>query len=114
MCPSKHTAQNPFFLCILRSFIHSYPPFFLLIFLSFFSPLKTPEENVYQDSSRRCSKLQLHFEPNAKAPKILANGEPHMQFWEHEALSRRSGESHAPRVPREGVATDSPLVVAAS
>ena len=69
MCPSKHTAQNPFFLCILMSFIHSYPPFFLLIFLSFFSPLKTPKENVYQDSSRRCSKLQPHFEPSAKAPK---------------------------------------------
>ena len=36
-----------------------------------------------------------------------------MQFWEHEALTRRSGESHAPRIPREGVAISSPLVVAA-
>ena len=36
---------------------------------SFFSPLKTPEENVYQDSNRRCSKPQPHFEPSAKAPK---------------------------------------------
>ena len=25
MCSSKHTAQNPFFLCILMSFIHPYP-----------------------------------------------------------------------------------------
>ena len=25
MCSSKHTAQHPFFLCILMSFIHPYP-----------------------------------------------------------------------------------------
>ncbi|RVW61797.1 hypothetical protein CK203_049256 [Vitis vinifera] len=42
------------------------------------------------------------------APFILANGEPRMQFWEHEALPRCSRESHAPRVPREEVAADSP------
>ncbi|RVW53503.1 hypothetical protein CK203_104063 [Vitis vinifera] len=113
MCPSKHTAQNPFFLCILMSSIHSYLPFLLLIFLSFFSPLKTPEENVYQDSSRKCSKLHPHFELSAKAPKIPANGEPRMQFWEHEALLQRSCESHAPRVLREGAAINSPLIVAA-
>ena len=80
---------------------------------SFFSPLKTPEENVYQDSSRKCSKLHPHFELSAKAPKIPANGEPRMQFWEHEALLWRSCESHAPRVLREGAAINSPLIVAA-
>ena len=90
---SFHLNSTPISICI-----HSYPLFFSSSFSSRFL--------IPWAWRRRQPRRQL--EMLTPAPFILANGEPRMQFWEHEALPRCSRESHAPRVPREEVAADSP------
>ena len=97
--------------CTRELHIHSYPPFFLLIFLPFSHSSKHQKKTSTKIAAGHAqnSNSTSSLTPKLQNPN---NGEPRMQFWEHEALLRRSGESHAPRILRDGVAINSSLIVA--
>ncbi|RVW71606.1 hypothetical protein CK203_052664 [Vitis vinifera] len=85
--------------CTRELHIHSYPPFFLLIFLPFSHSSKHQKKTSTKIAA---GDAQNSNSTSSLTPKLQnpSNGEPRMQFWEHEALLRRSDESHAPRILR--------------